>query len=445
MGIGNRETGRFVAAACAAFALASPAAAQAAPEPREGWVTDALVAQHDVAGDIGWTNSPWLGTHNSYNSVEQTGVALSSNDSNQQITNVAQLDAGIRSLEIDVHRSPDGPGSSSFIRVCHGRGADQAHFGCTTEKLLGPTLAEVATWLDRPKNSEQVLLLYLEDHMGDAAGYDAAAAIVTAELGDRLFAPAGPACTEVPAGLSRDDIRAADAQVLIVSDCGPGTGWAQVAFNWDSHVESRPVNYQAYPACGPDYDRETYDTRVVRYYEDSTALTNQVGPPTGIATADDGIDAATALQMTRCGVDLIGLDQVTGPGDPRLEASVWSWRVNRPRPGPAGQRSHCVIQRRAVAAPAAVGGKRSAWLDQRCQRKRRPACVGENGWSVLGKARDRRRAKRGCERRGLALGTPRTGHESELLNEAMDAADAGQVWLGLRESRSGEWKSVDPR
>jgi len=447
MGIGASGV---VAVACCVGALAVPATAAAVPEPQEGWTQRALDIQYDVAGDVGWTNMPWIGTHNSYNSRQQTDVALSSNDANQKITNVKQLEAGLRSLELDVHRFPDVPGGP--LRVCHARGADQGHLGCSTEKELGPTLAEITDWLDRPENSQEVLLLYLEDHMGDAAGYNAAATVVTNRLGNRLYAPPPGGCSEVPATLTREQIQAAGKQALIVSDCGPNgaTGWHGVAHNWNSHVESRPVEYEDYPSCGPDYTIPTYETRFVRYYEDRTALSNQVGPPTGVATADDGITPPTAAAMARCGVDLIGLDLFTGPKDPRLEGLVWSWQVNRPRPSRRGVRD-CAVQRTGVAVDPALAfpgspepARRAAWFDNRCKHLRPAACRDAAGaWTIIAKARAWDAARAACERRGLALGTPRTGYEAQGLDDALVAAGIREAWLGIRR-QGGTWDPTDP-
>lgn len=443
---GARAIATVGAGAAIALVVGAPAHA-AAPDAEPGWAQRALDLQYELGSEVGFTNAPWVGTHNSFNSTEQTGVALSSNDSNQQITLVSQLDAGVRSLELDVHRFPDIPGTPGPIRVCHGRGADQGHFGCTTEKLLGPTLAEISAWLDSPAGEGQVLLLYLEDHMVDAAGYDGAAAIVTARLGDKLYAPPPSGCTEVPGGLTRAAVRGAGKQVVIVSDCGPGTGWAEVAFNWNSHVESRPVNYEDFPDCGPEYDRPTYDSKVVRYYEDSTALTNQVGPPTGVATPDDGITPPTAAAMARCGVDLIGLDQLTGPADPRLETLVWSWRANKPRPAGQGRRRRCAIQRQGVpVAEDLGGGERSAWVDRPCSRRNRASCRdGAGAWTIPRRAVPWRRAKAACANRGLVLGTPRTGFESQELGVALDAAGARKAWLGYRRRGGNDWQPTDPR
>jgi hypothetical protein len=434
--------------ATALCALALPAYSSArVPDPEQGWAQRALDIQYDLAGDVGWTDMPWVGTHNSFNSTDQVGFTLSANDANQQIRNVEQLDAGIRSLELDVHKTIDGS-----IRVCHGRGADQLHFGCTTEKLLGPTLDEIADWLAEPDHSDVVLLLYLEDHMENAAGYNAAAATVTAELGPMLYSPPAGGCSEVPATLTREQIQAAGKQVLIVSDCGPegASGWHAVAHNWNSHVESRPVDYEDFPDCGPDYEFSDYETKFVRYFEDSTALTNVVGPPTGIATADDGITPPTAAAMARCGVDLIGLDQVTGPADPRFEALVWSWQVNRPRPGMKGERD-CAVQRRDVevdpslAFPgSAVPATRAAWFDHRCARLHAAACRDSAGaWTILPERMTRGAARRACEADGDMLGTPRTGFQAQALDAALAVTETRQAWLGARRTPGG-WTAQDP-
>jgi hypothetical protein len=288
--------------------------------------------------------------------------------------------------------------------------------------------------------------------MGDAAGYNDAARTVKTRPGGRLYKPQADGCAEVPDELTRDTIRAEGAQALIVSDCGPegATGWHGVAHNWNSHVESRPVDYEDFPSCGPDYDILTYETTFVRYYEDSTALSNQVGPPTGVATADDGITPPTAAAMARCGVDLIGLDQVSGPADPRFEALVWSWQVNRPRPGRKGERD-CAVQRRNVEiAPtfafpgSAEPATRAAWFDQRCVRLHAAACRdGAGAWTILTERTTQRKARKACEAEDLALGTPRTGFEAQRLDIALAAAETRQAWLGAKRAGS-TWNAPDP-
>jgi hypothetical protein len=365
----------------------------------------ALLFQADLAGDLGMRDAPWPGTHNSFNSIAEMGTTLSDTDSNQQLTLVDQLRLGVRSLELDVHWFLGRP------VVCHAQGD---HSGCSLEKTLQPTLEPVAAWLRA--HPDQVLLLYAEDHLDGAEGHDAGAAALRAALGDLLYAPPSGACTELPGELTRDDVLAAGAQVVVVSDCGEGAAWQAAAFAWDEHVESRPVGFQDFPACGPDFDRATYDTRLVRYFEDSTGLTNGASYA-GAATRDDGITPQTAGAMWRCGVDLLGLDQLV-PGDGRLEALVWTWASGEPGAGDC------------TAARASDG----RWATGSCVTRRPAACrTAAGAWSVS-PATTLPGAARACARTGATFAVPRTAHEQALLRAA---AGGREVLLGLRRDADG--------
>ena len=233
-----------------------PAAAAGPVEDFEGSGVDrALDLQYELAGDLPLRNTPWVGTHNSFNSSAEMGTTLSTQDSNQQITILDQLEIDVRSLELDVHRFPSAEGGGFAPVICHARGGGEAHFGCSSEKTLAPVLEQIVTWLRLPANSDQVLLLYLEDHLDNADGYDQAAEVVSEKLGPLLYRPPASGCTELPYGLTRDGIAATGAQVIVVSDCGAGSGWPSVAFKWDEHKEERPFGYRDFPDCGPDFTR----------------------------------------------------------------------------------------------------------------------------------------------------------------------------------------------
>ena len=275
--------------------------------------------------------------------------------------------------------------------------------------------------------------------MDDETGYGDGAAAVNSQLGSLVYKPPPGGCTEVPQDLTRAEVLAAGAQVVIVSDCGVGAAWPAVAFNWDSHVEDRPVDYEDFPDCGPDFTLEQYESVFVRYYEDSTALTNQVGPPTGVATPDDGITPGTAAAMMRCGVDLIGLDQLSGVEDPRLEALVWSWAPGEPATEPPRGR-RCALQTVTACKPF------GRWRDSRCDTRRRPACRRKPGrWVVPERAVPMRKAKRVCRSREAILAAPRTGYENQLLRLAMQRAGARRARLGLRLRANGTARPLDPR
>src|SRR3954447_5733824 len=156
------------------------------------WVHRTLDFQYDLADDLGLRDAPWVGTHNSFNSIAEMGTTVSDTDANQQLSLTDQLRVDVRSLELDLHWWPSlsaarPPGASAPV-VCH---AQSAHEGCSIEKPLGPVLDEIGGWLRA--HPRQVLLLYAEDHLDGAEGYEAAAAAIGDRLGPLLYRPAPPA------------------------------------------------------------------------------------------------------------------------------------------------------------------------------------------------------------------------------------------------------------
>ncbi len=406
--------GIVVAALCA---VAAPASASAEP-----WTQRALGLQYELAGDVPLRNAPWVGTHNSFNSAAEMGPALSPLDSNQKLPIVDQLRLGIRSLELDVHWFPSARTGGFAPVVCHATGE---HGGCSVEKTLAEVLREINSWLG--ENPDQALLLYLEDHLDGQEGHDAAAAVLEQELGSAIHRPpSGGSCAATPLDLTRNQVRATGAQVVIVSDCGSGTAWPAQVWSFADHVETRPRGYRDFPDCGPDFDRATYDNELVRYFEDSTQVTRG-GSVVGATTRDDGITPATAAAMARCGVDLLGLDQLTA-GDPRLDALVWSWAAGEPLSG------DCAVQRADTR-----------WEARACRGRHPAACRAADGsWRLTPRAEQSWNAARACASASAAFAAPRTGYEGQLLRVAMEAAGAREAWLGL--ARSGDaWLAADAR
>jgi hypothetical protein len=269
--------------------------------------------------------------------------------------------------------------------------------------------AEIGTWLRAHR--DQVLLLYLEDHLDGAADHDAATTAIRQSLGDLLYTPPqGAGCTKLPMSVSRDDILAAGHQVIIVSDCGEGAAWQGTAFDWSDHVENgSPGAFRDFPDCGPDHTRAVYDATLVRYIEDSTWLSAAVG-----GGPEPGITPEIAAAMARCGVDLLGLDQLL-PGDGRLDALVWSWARDEPRAG-AGD---CTVQR--------PDGR---WEARSCDERHPATCSdGTGGWLVTLRSARAREAGKLCARERMMFATPRTGYENALVRASSNGATA---WLNVR-------------
>lgn len=379
------------------------------------WVHRALAFQYALGEALPFRDAPWIGTHNSFNSTSEAPT-LSHTDSNQQLSLADQLALDVRSLEIDVHWSPSprGGGLDGAPVVCHGQEQQGVHVGCTSERLLGDVLAEVGGWLRRPENRREVLLLYLEDHLdgNHAAGRE----VLDATLGSLVFrAGANDAdCRSLPLTLTRRAVLDAGAQVVIVGDCG--TGWNTRVFKWggDVRVEERPKGYTA-ENCG-GVSRATHATRLVRFYEDSTWLTPTAATVSQnrLASADDGITPQTAAAMTRCGVDLIGLDQLL-PGDARLPSLVWSWAAGKPAAADGG----CALQ-----------GDGGRWATGACARPRPAACrTADGGWTVTAAPVAFADAAAACAEGGHRFDLPRTGFDNARLRAV---APAGEVWLDHR-------------
>jgi hypothetical protein len=307
--------------------------------------------------------------------------------------------------------------------VCHAFDPD---IGCTIEKPFRQVLTEVSGWLWA--NPGVVVLLYLEDALTTQAAHAEAADAIEDVLGAQLYEPPGGKCSKLPfRGLTRAGIRAAGAQVIAVaSGCGQGPAWPALVFDWDGHKETRPQKFRDYPDCGPDFKPIDYTRNLVRYFEDSTALTRTIGNP------DDGLTGPTTAAMQRCGVDLIGFDQVRH-NDPRIGSAIWSWAPGQPS-GPW----HCAVQRVDGAAPA------GRFYARRCKTKRRPLCRRGERWLIPAKRVDAQRALRECRRYKARSAAPRTGYEAQLVKAKMAARRTGEVWLGYR-LRGGGWKPLDPR
>jgi hypothetical protein len=205
-----------------------------------------------------------------------------------------------------------------------------------------------------------------------------------------------------------------------------------VAFDWSAHRETRPQGYSDFPTCGADFDRTTYDSHLVRYFEDSTGLTAGAAV-VGASETDDGITPNTAAQMARCGVDLLGMDQLL-PGDGRLENLVWSWA-----PGEPGGEA-CAVQRVGSQFPY------GRWQSRSCGERHEPACRTPAGsWLVGRSAVPKQAAIVQCRRLGAQLAVPRTGYEAQLLRLAMQSAGVSEAWLGYHRTSGGNWAAEDLR
>jgi len=407
---------------CAAALGTADAGEAAIAEYEASELSRTLALQRTLGDGLPLQAGLWVGTHNSANSTSEDPT-LSQSDSNQQLSLSDQLRLDVRSLELDAHWFPSLRSAGQAPVLCH---AQSRHEGCTTERLLEDGLAEIAGWLDA--NPGEVVLLYLEDHLDGQQGHDKAVADLRSAFGTRLFTPAAgtPGCTQLPLTLTRDAMRAAGAQVVVMTGgCNDavGQGWLDTTFSETQRKEDRPVGYGGYPRCG-GVDLTGEDSVFRRYFEDSTFL-NSAATLGGQASPDDGLTPETVAAMTRCGVDLLGLDQLV-PADGRLEALAWSFA-----PGQLDA---------AAGSCAAQRVSDGRWEATPCKGERLPAAcqLPDGAWTVSG-AGPRVSAEGRCEELGAVFAVPRRGRDAQLLLEAQQAAGADAVWLALKSAGNGRW------
>jgi hypothetical protein len=392
------------------------------------WTHRTVEFQYALGDPLPLIQAQWLGTHNSFNSFSY-GPTPSRLDSNQQLTLSQQLAIDMRALELDTHWMPAANSHGGQVVICHGRDYSQANLGCTTESPLPDMLSEIDRWLNA--HPTQVILLYLDDNFGPAAAYTEA----TQELDAGLVRPDGSSliyrptpstisssgCAQLPLDTSRDHVREAGKQVILVAaDCA--SGWSSDVFSWRNHeVESGSTpGFKPYPACDATYSREVYATHLVRYFEDSTfvsAVTNPTQTPAEHQA--NALSPADVSRMTSCGVNLFGFDQIL-PDDGRLAAAVWSWADGEPRLND-GQ---CTFQ-----------GANGRWSIGDCATVRPAACTTAAGTWVLSAPVDYSGAAAACSAQGATFNLPRSGLQNSVLHTVLGGR-AGWLHLRFRGHRS---------
>jgi len=395
------------------------------------WTHRALSLQRGLDDNVALDQQQLPHTHNSFNAnsykLGSTSYypTVTNQDPNQAYSLTDQLRMDIRALEIDLHWWPSPFGNAAtggkWVTMCHGdsgQAQGYVHIGCSWDRPFQDGLTELRTWLDAHK--DQTILLYLENQLLDQNGYnhqaqDLAARLIDEGLGSRVYRPTGAAgstCADLPIDLTRAQMRAAGAQVLLVGNCGVGGAWGSWVHErepyWDEH--GNPSTYGD-TDCTADRNAHANGRVFRRVFEDSTWLTAELnGGKNDLSTPE------TVARMTRCGVNIMGLDQLT-PQDPRLKSLVWSWAENQPA---------------ANAGTCAHQGSDGRFYNADCSAKKHFACVdGAGGWQVTsgtGKW-DKVNDKCSTEFPGSHFGVPANGLQNQLLVEAKQRSGHDDVWL----------------
>jgi hypothetical protein len=396
---------------------------EAVKAAEHSWLARALAYQRALDDNLPLQEELWTHTHNSFN-ADVYPPTFYGIDRNQIYSITDQLRMGIRAIEIDVHwfYSPRGDPANNFkaVVVCHGGIPPPSiatdHFGCgVNDPLFADRLKELRAWLNA--NRDEVVMLFLENNLGeDKTAHDVAAKAIADELGELLVYKPATSCAELPMDSSRDDIRDSGdtgKQVIITGDCdSPGSAWGDWVHvrgpkRWIEGGLVYGDDYPAYPACNTVRESEHYERNWIRHWGDETGLSDGAGEGGDTSVAD-------ARNMVRCGVNMIGYDNLV-PFDPRLEAVVWSWAKDEPI---------------AANGSCAHEGADGRFHTGGCMSHKAFACITPVGdWIVAGPAGAWDKGTKRCEHAGATFAVPRTGYYNELLKDAKGAAD---VWLDYR-------------
>jgi hypothetical protein len=242
---------------------------------------------------------------------------------------------------------------------------------------------------------------------------------------------------------SRESIRNSGARIIITGNCGPGNWGAWVherGARWKESGLDDGDDFPAYP-CAAERARENYANNWIRHYGDETGLSAGAGTGGDVTPAD-------ARNMTRCGVNMIGWDNLV-PFDERLENVVWSWRRDEPSTVQSGYCASHDATGRFHASDCTV----TAEIVKKKRRHRKPryitvehftaqpfACFDGINWSVSTAAARFSDGDETCAAEGRGdFAVPPNGYENERLKDAKPPGD-GEVWLNYRSNGSG-WAS----
>lgn len=259
----------------------------------DSWAGRAAELQRQVDVYAPMSDNNILGTHNTYNSEAYSSCNFSVGcrylDPQQKYNIKNQLKMGARFIEIDVHWTTKMESLFSYpkrLLMCHGV--------CSiNDKYFTEGLDEVKSWLNSSSSNNQVIILYIEDHMEGkhSEAYDQ----INERIGQWIYRSGG--CGSIPKKKTKADVLAANKKVLIWGgNCRSNSDWKNTVFTGLGGIG--------------------------RVWEDRTTLGSIANVLEGGST--DYIESSDVRDMFKQGVNIVALDDMV-TNDGRIEASVWSW------------------------------------------------------------------------------------------------------------------------
>ncbi|WP_299009561.1 hypothetical protein [uncultured Shewanella sp.] len=388
----------------------------------DAWRIKALRLQNRLDHALPLNDALFIGTHNSFNATDYSN-GTSYIDPNHRLSLYDQLNAGMVSLELDVHYDFNVR-TGMDLMLCHRKEKGEISDGACSvfDRTFKQGLTEINNWL--ADNPNDVIFIYIEDFM-EGGEYNKAISYLNQTIGDKVYRPQGEGCQNLPMDVSKSAILNQGKQVLLFGQgqtCQASSEWQTWAFGGTAWDGGKAKDARQ-GAC-----KVPADGRWLRYFEDRTIAASL------LAGRDDSenITADDMQSLLACGANFIGLDMLGYADSDRITGAIWSW--NKGEPNVYGDGEDC-----------AESHSNGRFNDLSCESIRTFACKNDNDeWYVTTGTGQWSEGKAICaaETDGkYTFATPQTYIQNQGLIQAKQAAGESRVWLAYTDQYSeGNWK-----
>lgn len=334
----------------------------------------------ELARHLPLQQQQWLGAHNAYN---HKGIFK-----NQMWDITRQLQAGVRVLELDLHRRP----FSSKPRVCHGTGLGDCLLNPFGVRDYQDILNEIKAWSDQ--HPDQLLMIELENHVKNQAAVEGPLRQI---FGSLLYTAAERPLNwaqETPATI------VARGKRVIVADFGPHRFDGQLI--WDQNLISTNTPSGQFES-GCRVSGQPMGERAWGFYDDKVFRKPNPITPANIQT------------FLNCQVRYLKLDRLSNE---LLDARHFSWQSAN-----------------AERACASLGSATPRWQAASCQQQRRFACQNPQGWQISQASAAWEQGPAVCRQEfgaEAAFGVPRNWYQNQQLRQRIPAQS--EIWLNFERS-----------
>lgn len=437
-------------------------AASAAPNLdafKETWKYKALELQRDLTKHYSGNKRFNVRTHNSYNTAMYKNSALSVAyaDPQQKLTMTGQLDMGARYVNIDAHYA------HGDVRMCHWGGpAELRQLFCSpSDKSFGDGIGEIATWLLRPENQNEVVFLYIQNEVENETGYRIAADVLQS-YEDLIYVPGGDGCNNAfNQSMTLDQIAATGRRLVIdmpgnrdlcsgsiaAREYASMTVHSYTSGEAYNHVINNTSSSQIGDVSGLVWDNN-WNPETCTFSNDSiTPSRLQTGVP---SASEDRTNFAVLggesykqhtyeeiRDLTNCGVNIEWDD--LSPEDERLDVYLWAWAINEPNNYNGNEHCGSLAQKSGNKFNDAVCDTEFNYM---CQHVNDP--IDWKMTTAKGSWADGFAACASEFGNEYRFSVPKDGYEKNVAVAVRDQGNAASAWVNYTDQHAeGQWQPAD--